>query len=134
MRPRPRLATRASYAALALATIALGLAVHGRGEALNPTLRDGLGDALWAAMIVWWVGAIAPGRSLPVRALVSLALCATVEISQLVHTTTLDALRRTTAGQLVLGSGFDPRDLVAYTLGVLGAASLERAAARRGKP
>ena len=35
-------------------------------------------------------------------------------MSQLYHTPTLDAIRATQAGQLVLGSGFDPRDLAAY--------------------
>lgn len=80
--------------------MALGLVVHWRGAALGPTLRDELGDALWAAMVAWWVGAVAPGVS---------------------------RRRPTTAGRLVLGSGFDPRDLVAYTLGVIAVAFLERA-------
>jgi hypothetical protein len=82
-------------------------------------------------MIAWWVGALAPGASLRLRAAGALALCVAVELSQLYHTTALDALRGTTLGHLVLGSGFDPRDLVAYTLGVLVAAVLERAVVRR---
>jgi Protein of unknown function (DUF2809) len=126
-----RLRARASYVALALGTIALGLGVHWRGAALGPTIRDVLGDALWAAMIAWWVGAVAPGASLRIRAAAALALCVGVEVSQLYHTTVLDALRSTTAGRLVLGSGFDPRDFVAYALGVLVAAFLERAVVRR---
>ena len=124
----PRLRTRRSYIALALGTIALGLGVHWRGAALGSTLQDLLGDALWAVMVAWLVGAAAPGVSLRLRAAVALAICAGVEMSQLYHTTALDALRRTTAGQLVLGSGFDPRDLMAYTVGVLVAAFLERGA------
>jgi hypothetical protein len=119
--------TRASYIALALGTIALGLGVHWRGGALGSTLRDVLGDALWAAMVMWWVGAAAPGAPLRTRTATALALCFGVEISQLYHATALDALRSTTAGQLILGSGFDPRDLMAYTLGVLVAAFFERA-------
>ncbi len=126
-----RLRTRALFIALALGTIALGLGVHWRGGALHATLRDVIGDALWAAMIAWWVGAIAPRASLRMRALGALTLCVGVEVSQLAHTTLLDALRSTTAGHLVLGNGFDPRDLVAYTLGVLVAAFLERAVVRR---
>jgi Protein of unknown function (DUF2809) len=121
-----RLPTRALYIALALGTIVLGLAVHWRGAFLGSALRDVLGDALWAAMIAWWVGALAPGASLRIRALGALSLCFGVEVSQLYHTTVLDALRETAAGRLVLGSGFDPRDLAAYTLGVLVAAFLER--------
>jgi hypothetical protein len=131
MPPWLRLRTRAVYIALALGTIALGLVIHWHGGALGPTLRDVVGDALWAVMIVWWVSAAAPGASLRLRALVAVSLCAGVEVSQLYHTTALDALRSTTLGHLVLGSGFDPRDLVAYSLGVLVAACLERAAVAR---
>ena len=83
-------------------------------------------------MVAWWIGAIAPGASLRIRAATALAICVAVEMSQLYHTTMLDALRRTTAGSLMLGSGFDPRDLVAYTLGVLFAVILERAG--QGRP
>jgi hypothetical protein len=43
----------------------------------------------------------------------------------------LDAVRSTTAGDWIPGSGFDPRDLMAYTLGVLAAAVLERGLARQ---
>jgi hypothetical protein len=126
-----RLRTRASYVALALGTIALGLGVRWRGVALGSTLRDVLGDALWAVMVAWWVGAVAPAASLRIRAAAALAVCVGVEMSQLYHTAALDALRSTTAGSLVLGSGFDPRDLMAYTLGVLVAAVLERGLARQ---
>jgi hypothetical protein len=49
------------------------------------------------------------GRSIP---------CFAVEFSQLIHLPMLDALRRTTLGYLVLGSGFDRRDLAGYAGGV----------------
>ena len=118
--------TRLVYVALALATIVLGLSVHLYGGALGPTLRDVLGDVIWGAMIAWWVGAIAPGSSLLVRIVVAVAICFAVELSQLLHTPELDSLRRTTVGQLTLGSGFDVRDFLSYTVGVLAAALFER--------
>jgi len=121
---------RTRYVALAAGTIALGLAVHWRGDALSPVVRDVLGDALWAAMVVWWISAIAPASRLPWRAAVALALCFAVEFGQLWRFPALDALRRTAAGHLVLGSGFDPRDFGAYAAGVLTAVLLERAAKR----
>lgn len=120
-----RLPRRAQYAALALVTIALGLAVH-RAESLPRGVRDVTGDALWGAMIAWWIGAIVPTARLRWRAAAALAVCYIVELSQLYHSPAIDALRRTTAGRLTLGSDFDPRDLLAYTAGVLAAALLER--------
>ena len=90
-----------------------------------------LGDALWAGMIYWLVSAIAPAAGRPLRASVALAICWGVEASQAYHAPLLDALRRTVAGHLVLGSGFDPRDLAAYAAGVLIAAALDVAAGRR---
>jgi hypothetical protein len=122
---------RTRYFALAGGTIVLGLAVHGRGGALSPVVRDVLGDALWAAMAAWWIAAVAPAIRLAWRAAVALAFCFAVEFSQLVHLPALDALRRTAAGQLALGSGFDRRDFAAYTAGVLAAVLLERATQRR---
>jgi hypothetical protein len=54
-----------------------------------------------------------------------------VELSQLYHAAALDAVRATTAGHLVLGSGFDLRDLVAYGVGVGLVALLDSTAAAR---
>jgi hypothetical protein len=128
---REKLQRRARFAALALSTIGIGLLVHGRGAALGPVARDVVGDALWAAMILWWIGAVAPRARLVVRSAVAYVICAGVEVSQLYHAPALDAARATPIGHLVLGSGFDGRDLPAYALGVMGAAFLEAAVARR---
>ena len=109
---------RARYVALAVATILVGLAVHLRAP-LGPAVRDVLGDALWAAMMFWWISAAAPRVGRGRRGVIALAVCWAVELSQLVSTPGLDAVRRTLPGHLVLGSGFDPRDLAAYAAGVL---------------
>jgi len=113
------------FFALACATIVVGLVVHLHGAALGRVARDVLGDALWAMMIAWWMGVLAPRARLVVRCSCAYVLCATVELSQLYHAPVLDAARATTLGHLVLGSGFDPRDLVAYAAGVALAALLE---------
>jgi uncharacterized protein DUF2809 len=125
------LRARTRYVALAVATIVLALAVHGRGGALSPIMRDILGDALWAAMVAWWIAAVAPTIGWAWRAAIALALCFAVEFSQLVHWPMLDAVRRTTAGHLALGSGFDPRDFAAYAGGVLAAVLLDHSIERR---
>jgi hypothetical protein len=118
--------TRLRYLVLVVTTIAIGLAVHWSSAALNPAARDILGDALWAAMMVWIVSVVTPAARLTARSAAALAICFAVELSQLYHTPALDALRETTAGHLVLGSGFDPRDLIAYAVGVCAVALLER--------
>ena len=122
---RNRARLRLTYAAAAGATIALGLVLR---AILPPAsvARDVAGNALWAAMMLWWVSALAPDARLLVRGAVALGISFAVELSQLYHTPALDALRSTTGGHLVLGSGFDPRDFVAYGLGVVVAALLER--------
>jgi hypothetical protein len=120
----PRISRRVPYLALAVTTIGIGLAIH-RGAALGPVAGDVLGDALWAVMMVWWTGVVAPRARLPARGMAALAICFAVEASQIVHSPVLDALRRTVPGRLVLGSGFDPRDLLAYAAGVLAALLLQ---------
>ncbi len=122
--PRARLV----YVALALATIVVGLAVHLAATGIGAAKRDMIGDALWAAMIAWWLGAFAPDARLITRGVVAYAICAVVEVSQLYHAAALDTLRETRVGHLILGSGFDPRDLLWYVLGVTSAMLLEVAA------
>jgi len=110
----------------------LGVHLHG-GSILGLPLRDILGDALWAMMIAWLVAAAVPGASLRARAIAALSICFSVEISQRFHIPTVEALRHTFAGHLVLGSGFDPRDFFSYSLGVLAATLLERTVRGRGR-
>jgi hypothetical protein len=121
------ISSRAAFLALALATIVIGLTIHRGGSALGAKTRDVLGDALWAAMMTWMLGALAPTMRRRVRGALALTVCYAVELSQLCHTPMLDAVRRTLVGRLVLGSGFDPRDLAAYAAGVLAAMLCERA-------
>jgi hypothetical protein len=116
---------RAIYIALALGTIAVGLLVHLQATTLGPVARDVTGDALWAAMVTFWVGALAPAARLAARAAVAYAVCLAVELSQLYHAPAIDAVRATFVGALVLGSGFDLRDLAAYALGVASAVLLD---------
>ena len=121
-----QLNARRRYVALAAVTVALGLTVHLGGSRLATAWRDVAGDALWAAMIYWFAGAVAPTARIAIRAGATLAVCFAVEVSQLYHVASIDALRATTLGHLVLGSGFDARDFLAYTAGVLAAGLLDR--------
>jgi hypothetical protein len=124
MAPETRL--RVAYVASALVTIAVGLAVHLGSTRVPLAVRDVIGDALWAVMLMWWVSALRPRLGRGARAGLALGICCAVEASQLFHTPGLDELRRTTLGHLVLGSGFDPRDFGSYALGIVTAMLIER--------
>jgi len=117
---------RVRYLTLAMATIAVGMLIHFRGSFLPPAVRDVLGDALWAVMVVWWMGVAAPRLPLRIRGFVAFAICIAAELSQGYHTPALDAVRQTVPGQLILGSGYDPRDFLAYAAGVVVAVVLAR--------
>jgi len=116
---------RAIYIVLALVTIAVGLLVHLQAAVLGPTMSDVTGDAVWAAMIVWWVGTLAPAARPMARGAAAYAICVVVEMSQLYHAPAIDAIRATLLGRLVLGSDFDLRDLAAYAIGVAAAVLLD---------
>jgi hypothetical protein len=117
---------RTPYLVAAGVTITVGLAWHLSPAVAGPDVKDVVGDALWAAMMLWIVSFLIPGRALLLRAGVALAACFAVETSQLYHAPFIDSIRSTLPGHLVLGSGFDARDLAAYTVGVVVAALLDR--------
>jgi uncharacterized protein DUF2809 len=115
---------RLRYFVLAILTILVGLIVHFDGRVLSFRVRDILGDALWAMMMVWWMGVALPRVRLSARGLAAFGICVAVELSQRYHTAFLDAARLTIPGQLILGSGYDPRDFLAYAAGVIAAVTL----------
>ncbi|MEO7996915.1 MAG: DUF2809 domain-containing protein [Gemmatimonadaceae bacterium] len=114
----PTTSRRLKYAALTGAVLLVGLGVHFRGALLNARVRDSLGDALWATMIAAGISTLMPRQRPMTRYIGALCICYAVEFSQLWHTPALDQLRATRMGALVLGSGFDWRDLVAYACGI----------------
>jgi len=125
------LRARLTFGALALGTIGIGLFVHWYGTMLPAAARDVLGDALWAMMIVWLIGAVVPNEPVALRAAAALIICWMVEASQAYHSQFLDGLRQTIIGALALGTDFGFRDLGAYALGVAAALGLELACDRR---
>jgi hypothetical protein len=116
---------RIRYLLLCIATIAAGLAIHLGGAALPVAVRDIAGDALWAAMIFWMAAVIAPAAQRRWLMLAAIAISFAVELSQLVRADWLETWRSTTLGHLILGSDFDARDLLAYSVGVVAAALLD---------
>lgn len=77
-----------------------------------------LGDAIWAAMIYVMMAFVFANKLPKQIAIFSLSFCYAIELSQLYHAPWINAIRNTTFGALVLGSGFLWSDLLAYALGV----------------
>ncbi len=114
---RPR-RDRLRLAAAALAVIPLGLLT--RADLPLPAIVASYGgDTLYATLIYLLVALAWPHWATWRIGLVALGACYAVEISQLIQTPWLDALRETLPGRLVLGAGFLWSDLVCYTVGVL---------------
>jgi hypothetical protein len=124
----PRTRRRAAVVALAV-VIAAGLAVHALpGSAAT----DVAGDALYAIAAYSLVVAVAPGLHPLVVGAFALVWCIAVELLQL-SPVPLAVASVLPPARLVLGSGFDPRDLVVYGVAAL-FAGIADAAARRISP
>lgn len=77
--------------------------------------------------MVYVLVALAWPRAAPrTVAVLSLAAAWSVELSQLLHNSWLDALRSTRVGALALGQGFLWSDVACYTLGVAAAWLVDR--------
>jgi hypothetical protein len=119
---------RGRYALWMGLTVLLGLASR-----TFMVLGPAPGDVLYATLLYWGVRFVAPMRPRRHAMAAALALSVGVELSQLLHTPWLDALRATRLGGWVLGHGFLWGDLACYVLGVGLGAVLDRAGGRSPK-
>ncbi|KQV48082.1 hypothetical protein ASC95_19110 [Pelomonas sp. Root1217] len=117
--------SRPLYAFLVLAVIAAGLASRRYPFLLPAQLDKYPGDALWALMVMMLCGFAKPGWPIARTAGAALATSFAVEFSQLYQADWINAVRHTTLGHLVLGSGFNAMDLLAYSAGVAVGAAAE---------
>jgi hypothetical protein len=107
-----------------LVLIPLGLGTkwyHGPGETW---VHESAGDVLNGAFWLFLVLLIGPRIPVGWTGFWVFCYCAAVEFSQLLHTPALDALRRTLAGRLLLGTEFDLADIGWGGVGVGMAAAL----------
>ena len=118
-----------SAAAVAV-TIAAGLGSRAVASALPWWLAKNAGDALYATMVFFGVGLVAPRIATRTAAAIALASCFAIEFSQAYHAPWIDAVRDTLPGRLVLGQGFHAFDLVCYAIGVALGAAMELVARR----
>jgi hypothetical protein len=100
------------------ATIAAGLLWRSHLLPLPPIVAKYGGDALWALMVFFLVRVANPRLSQRANCAVALALCWLIEFSQLYRAPWIESIRHTRLGHLVLGSTFNPPDLLAYAGGV----------------
>jgi Protein of unknown function (DUF2809) len=121
-----RLRSRWTYIALFALTVASGLASRRFGDLLPRFVTLYVGDALWAAMVFWIFGVLAPVARTRALFAATVTLASAVEISQLYHTPLLDAARHTRLGALALGQGFLWSDLACYVVGAAAAAIVDR--------
>lgn len=117
---------RLTLAVLAAATVGIGLIVH---RVVDGAVGDITGDALYAVLIYLLVAFFAARWSRLAVACVAFVVCAGVEVLQLTGlprewATAFPPIR------LVLGSGFDVRDLAVYAAAVAAAALIDVAVGR----
>jgi hypothetical protein len=84
------------------------------------------GDALWAALVFMFCAAVLNRASTRGLTLLSLLIAWTVEFSQLYRAPWADAIRSTRLGHLVFGYTFNAPDLLAYAVGILIAALVDK--------
>lgn len=115
-------------ALLALIVIACGLALrrYGFPFGLPAFVVKYGGSLLWATMVFLLAGAVLPRLTRRQLVVVAMIIAAAVEFSRLVHTPWLDAFRLTTAGALLLGRIFSLWNLVAYAVGIVFGAWIDR--------
>lgn len=106
--------SRIRLVAIAIVTVIVGLLSR-----RYPIAGNYPGDALWATLVfTLWVFLI-PKNSLRLHLILAAITSFCVEFGQLYQAPWINSLRQTLPGKLVLGSGFDPYDLLAYLIGCL---------------
>lgn len=104
-----------------LFTIAVGLFVRIRRSLFPEWINFWLGDALYAFMMYYIVGAIFSGWASKSRTALALGTCYSIELLQLYQAPWITSVRATLPGKLIFGSGFLWSDMAAYLVGVAAA-------------
>ena len=127
---------RPFYALWIALTIGSGLLLRSRFASLPEFAEKYGGDMLWALMVFFGFGLIFRRASTLRIGLPALGFAWAIEFSQIYRAEWIDGIRETRIGHLVLGSTFNPPDLLAYVAGVaLGVAleSMRGRASRSGR-
>lgn len=76
------------------------------------------GDALWALLVFYAFGFLLRQSTTLQLSFISITFAWAIEFSQLYHAPWIDSIRAMRIGHLVLGSTFNPPDLMAYAVGI----------------
>jgi len=114
---KPRRNRAFSIALITLAAI-LGFGSRRFAPYLPDIVVAYTGDTTWALAVFLGLGLLFPSLSTWSVAALALLVSNSVEFSQLYHAPWIDSIRDTMIGHLALGSGFDPKDLACYVVGV----------------
>ena len=120
-----RFRTRTWYLLAFAATIATGVASRRFSDVLPAFVGKYPGDALWALMVFFGMGAIFKKTSSLHLSLGALGFCFGIEALKVCQAPWLASIRQTTWGHLVFGHVFSWQNLVAYTVGVLAGLAAE---------
>ena len=116
---KARFRKRAWYLIAFVAMIVAGLISRRFPQFLPASAGKYPGDALWALMVFFGLGAIFRNASSLRLGLGAFGFCFGIEVLKLCQAPWLADVRHTTLGHLIFGYGFSWQNLVAYITGIL---------------
>jgi hypothetical protein len=125
-----RFMPRIKYAVLTALLIGAGLLVRSPLLGLPHAVAKYSGSIIWGGMVYAAIACLQPGRGVLRTAIAASLLAISIEFSQLWHTPTLDAVRSTTIGVLLIGQFFSWWDIVAYLFGIAAICLFDKVALR----
>ena len=110
---------------LLITTIPIGLAVRFAPLHLPWFLYKYLGSTLWAAALYWFLATLLPKLHPVAVATLAITIATLLELTRLIPIAPIDAFRLTLPGQILLGRYFSLKNIAAYLLAILIAATLD---------
>jgi hypothetical protein len=110
---------------LLLITIPIGLAVRFLPLHLPWFLYKYLGSALWAVALYWFIATLRSKLRPKTVAALAITIASVVELSRLIPIAPIDAFRLTLPGRILLGRYFSLKNIAAYVIAIVFAATLD---------
>src|SRR5437870_3196233 len=101
-----------------LITVPIGLTVRFLPLHLPWFLYKYLGSVLWAIALYWFLATLLPKLHPRAIAILAILIATLLEFSRLIPIAPIDAFRETSAGKILLGRYFSPKNIAAYILAI----------------